>query len=69
MERDDVQGISVVVTNQLSMEIRLLHHVLAQILVLKTGCFDFITKRELMLMVVIIQWTVINMPGLMARQM
>lgn len=55
LERDDVQGILVVMSNQLSMEMRLLHHISTQILVLKIGQFDFITERELMPMVTLVQ--------------
>lgn len=57
LEKDDVQGISTLV----SMETRLLHHIMAWILLLKTGQFDFIIEWELMLMVVIVQWIAINL--------
>lgn len=38
-----------------------------KILVLKIGYFDFITVRELMLMVALIQGIAMNLPGIMVR--
>lgn len=39
------RGIFVVMVNQLSIEMKLLHHVIALIIVPKTEKFDFITER------------------------
>ena len=51
LECEDVSGISTVAANQLSLEMRVLHHIIARILIPKSGRFDFITERELVLMV------------------
>ena len=69
LEREDVRGISVVTANQLSLEMRLLHHITARILLPKTGRFDFITERELMVMTSLIERRQINLPSLMLTQM
>jgi len=44
LEHEDIRGVSVVSANQLSLEMRVLHHIIARILVPKTGRFDFITE-------------------------
>lgn len=69
LEREDVRGVFVVMANQLSIELILLHHMIAWILVPKTRHFDFITEKELMLMVVLIQETTMNLLGIIVRQM
>lgn len=46
---------------------RLLHDVIGQILVPKAEKFDVITERELMLMVVLVQGTIVNLLGIMFR--
>ena len=50
LERDDVRGVTTVSAIQLSVEMRLLHHIVARIFLPKTGRFDYITERELMFM-------------------
>lgn len=55
------------IANQLSMKMRLLHHVIARIVVLKTRHFNIITEREFMLMVSLIGRLAINLPGIMFR--
>lgn len=47
----------------------LLHHIAAWILVPKIGKFDFITKREPMLMTSLVQSIAVNSPGIMAHLM
>lgn len=68
LEREDVRGISVVMVNQLSIEMRLFHHVIAWILAPRIGRSNFIIKRELMLLVVLIQGTTMNLSRMMVRQ-
>lgn len=67
LEREDVQGISMVVANQLSVKMQLLHLIIASILVLKTGHFDFIMERELMLMIALIWETEVNLLEIIAK--
>ena len=50
LERDDIRGVTTVTAVQLSVEMRLLHHVVARIFLPKTGRFDYITERELLIM-------------------
>ena len=69
LEREDVSGISTVAANQLSLEMRVLHHIIARILIPKSGRFDFITEHELVLMVSLRQRTPINLPRIMLQQM
>ena len=69
LEREDVSGISTVSANQLSLEMRVLHHIIARILIPKSGRFDFITEHELVLMVSLSQRTPINLPRIMLQQM
>lgn len=49
LEREDVRSISIMVANQLLVEMWLLNYITARILVSKTGQLDFITKWKLML--------------------
>ena len=60
---------TVVTANQLLVEMRLLHHIMARILLPKTGRFDFITERELMLMVCLTQRMQVDIPSMMLIQM
>lgn len=55
------------VANQLSVEMRLLHHIIARILILKTRQFDFIIKHELILMTILAWRMALNILGIMVR--
>ena len=67
--RDDIRGVTTVSAIQLSVEMRLLHHIVARIFLPKTGRFDYITERELMLMTTLAQGLILNIPGVILRQM
>lgn len=62
-----MRGILVVKANQLSIEMRPLHHVIGWILVPKTAQFDFM-EIELMLMVALVRRTTMNMPDIIFHQ-
>jgi len=67
LEQEDVRGVSSISTSQLSMEMRVLHHIIALISLQKTGMFDFIIERELVVMVTLTQRTAINLPTLIVH--
>ena len=69
LERDDIRGVTSVTAVQLSVEMRLLHHIVARIFLPKTGRFDYITERELTVMVSLVRGLPLNIPGVMLRQM
>ena len=50
LEKDDVTGIDIVQANQLSVELRFLHHIISRIIFPKTGRFDWVTERDISLM-------------------
>ena len=50
LEKEDVSGINLVQANQLSVELRLLHHIISRIIFPKTGRFDWVTERDVSLM-------------------
>jgi len=68
-ESDDLPEGETIVASKLSAEMRLLHHIIARILLPKTDCFDLITKRELLVMVSLVQHTPVYLPVLMVHQM
>ena len=50
LEIEDVDVIEELFANQLSMEMYLLHHIIGRILFSKTGHFDFVFERDLIVM-------------------
>lgn len=69
LERSDVKGITELFANRLSVEMRLLHHILGRILFSKTGRFDFISERDIVIMYYLIQGVPLNLPSLILTQM
>ena len=67
LERDDVRGVTTVSAVQLSVEMRLLHHIIARIFLPKIGHFDYITERELMFMTTLARGLILNILGVMMR--
>ena len=65
--RDDVVGD--MLAHTLSLEMRLLHHMIGGIFIPKLGQFDFISERELMVMYHIIRGIPLNLLGIMMHQM
>ena len=53
VERDDVVGD--VMANTLTLEMRVLHHMVCKIFIPKVGRFDFMSERELMVMFYAVQ--------------
>lgn len=53
-----------VFANQLSVEIRLLHNIVSKIFFSQTKKFDFVTKRDLALIIHIVKSIPINLPSL-----
>lgn len=58
-----------VTANQLSIEMHLLHHIIMRIFIPKTRRFNFITKRELLLMYHLVWGIFLNLPSMMMHQM
>lgn len=50
LDRLDVGGIGEFMSNNLSIELRLLHHIVGRIFLPKIGRFDFVLKIELVVM-------------------
>ena len=50
LEKEDVSGIDLVQANQLSVELRFLHHIISRIIFPKTGRFDWVIERDISLM-------------------
>lgn len=50
LDRMDVEGIREFKSNTLSTNLRVLHHILGRIFILKIGRFDFVSKRNLAMM-------------------
>ena len=67
LERDDVANIKLVIANQLSVEMRLLHNIVAHIIFSKTGWHGWVAKRELAVMFHLIQGTPMNLPSMMLQ--
>ena len=63
-----MRGFATVKANQLSAQMRLLHHIVSRILLPKTGLFDYITKQELIIMVCLIRGREINLPAILFHQ-
>ena len=68
LEKEDVSGIDLVQANQLSVEIRLLHHIISRIIFPKTGRFDWVTERDVSLMYFLINGIKVNLPCMMLLQ-
>lgn len=69
LEREDIHGVCMMVANQLSIDMQLLHQIITRILVSKTGQFDFIMEREVILMTILLRGIVVYLHGIMAKQM
>ena len=69
LERDDIRGVTTVIAVQLSVEMRLLQHVVARIFLSKTGRFDYITERELLIMTTLVRGQTVSFSGIILRQM
>lgn len=65
LDRDDVDGIGNLIAGTLSIDMRLLHHIIKRVFIPKTGWFDFVFERELALMYHLIHGTSMNLPRLM----
>ena len=64
--RDDIIGD--VLAPTLSVEMRVLHHIIGEIFILKLGRYDFVSKKELCMMYHIIQSIPQNLPDIMMHQ-
>ena len=62
LERDDVDIMEELFANQLSMEMRLLHHIIRRILFSKIDRFDFISETDAIIIQHIIQSIHLNLP-------
>lgn len=69
LDREDIAGIGDLMANTLSIDLRLLHHIIEWIFLPKIGRFDFVSKRGLVLMYYLIQVTSMSLPGMMLVQM
>lgn len=65
LDRDDVDKIRDLIASTLSINMRLLHHIIRRIFIFKTDIFDFVSKRKLALMYYLIQGTSMNLLDLM----
>lgn len=61
----DVDGIGELIASTLTTNMRLLHHVIGWIFIMKIGQFDFVSERELAFLYHLIQGNSMNLPGLM----
>ena len=68
LEKEDVSGIDLVQANQLTVELRLLHHIISRIVFPKTGRFDWVTERDISLMYFLINGVKVNLPYIMILQ-
>lgn len=69
MGREDVSKIDEVFTNQLSPEMRLLHHIINRLLFPKIGRFDHVSERDILVMHHIMNVYPLNLLALMIRHM
>ena len=67
--KEEVSPLEIVTTNQLSVEMRLLHSIIGHILFPKTGRFDFVSERDLIIMHCVLEKIPINLPKLMISYM
>lgn len=56
-----------VLVNQLSMEMRLLPHIIGYIFFSRMARFDFMSKRDIMVMYHVVQVIHLNLPTLMLQ--
>lgn len=65
LERKNGKNVKNLHANQLSLEMRLLHNIDNRIFFSKTGCFNWVTKRDVVFMYYMIKGQPINLPFLM----
>ena len=66
MGRDDMKGD--IIASSLTLEMRLLHHMIGGILIPKLRRHDFVSEMELMVMYYIVRGMPLNLSGIMMNQ-
>lgn len=69
LSQEDVTAIDEILTNQLFIELRLLHHIISRIFLPRIRRFDFVTRKDIAIMYHIIKKIQINLPHLMIHVM
>ena len=62
LRREDINPLEEISASQLFVEMRLLHSIISHILFPKTSHFDFLSKRDLIIMHCILEKVHINLP-------